>query len=90
MLALDQDAAGTRAAREMQDALVAIAIPAIRLVWSGAKDCGELLQQGDAGRAQFLDLLPMLPPTPYARANSDTDADDWLHAAYDDQHADAA
>ena len=86
LLALDQDAAGTRAARDMQDALAAIAIPAIRLVWSGAKDCGELLQQGEAGRTHFLALLPM-PPIPSISVRPNAHVDEWLQAAYDDRHA---
>ena len=86
LLALDQDAAGTRAARDMQDALAAIAIPAIRLVWSGAKDCGELLQQGEAGRTHFHALLPM-PPIPSISVRPNAHVDEWLQAAYDDRHA---
>lgn len=85
LLALDQDLAGTRAARELQDALAASSIPAIRLVWPGAKDCGELMEQGEAGKALFLELLPTLPLPTSVMSAAIPNLDDWLQAAYEDR-----
>lgn len=52
-LALDQDDAGRRAAHKLADGLAAQGRIAHVLNWPGAKDCGELLARGEAGRAVF-------------------------------------
>lgn len=57
-LALDQDTAGQNAAERMCNHLRQYTSQVTSLIWSEAKDCGELLQCGHAGEAHFRALLP--------------------------------
>jgi DNA primase len=56
-IALDQDAAGQGAADKLATHMAYHGRVARVLRWSGAKDCGELLQHGEAGRQAFADAL---------------------------------
>jgi DNA primase len=56
-VAMDQDAAGDRAAEAILRDLVEQDVCAVRVQWTGAKDCGGLGEQGWVGRAIFLSAL---------------------------------
>ncbi len=53
LIALDQDQAGHDAALKLMSTLTDRGIRTTILTWPGAKDCGELLQQGDHGKGIF-------------------------------------
>lgn len=54
-IALDQDDAGEQAADAMRTALDNDRVTRVR--WASAKDCGELLKEGNAGRMRFLEAM---------------------------------
>ncbi len=53
LIALDQDRAGQDGALRLVSALTEHGVSSAVLQWNGAKDCGELLQQGEQGRVTF-------------------------------------
>jgi DNA primase len=57
LLALDQDQPGQDATRRFMSELAGCGVHATILTWHGAKDCGELLQQGERGKAAFEQAL---------------------------------
>jgi DNA primase len=59
-IALDQDQAGLDAAQRVTRELVERGLNTTILTWTGAKDCGELLQQGERGRAAFAQALAQI------------------------------
>lgn len=62
LIALDQDKAGQDAALRLMSALVERGLRVTVLNWEGAKDCGELLQRGELGKATFECALAKADP----------------------------